>query len=260
MIGSDKVFSPRTHRYVGPQKKTAELAPISLSCRTPSTRTCSACPSAMGCLPSRLEARRRCASCPTRSARSSSPSAGACRRPCRRTPSGSHAAQVASSSSRIPSTDAVSSLSTDRERNISVRSPCRKGRPFVRCHLTDNSDDIRGIFFAACRRIDVTCRQHIWKGASVARRHSVARLDEFIGPKACGPPAGDGGTITPILVGLALEQVSLSLLARMLELVDKMVSNTIARKGVRVRVPLRAPGLPQRLRVLPPVAASGAPS
>ncbi len=58
-----------------------------------------------------------------------------------------------------------------------------KNTPYPRYHFTNNSDDIRGIFVAACRRIGVECRHNNWKNVSVARRASVARLDEFIGPQ-----------------------------------------------------------------------------
>lgn len=56
-----------------------------------------------------------------------------------------------------------------------------KGHAYPRYHFTNNSDDIRGIFVAACRRRGIDCRHNNWKTVSVARRGSVARLDEFIG-------------------------------------------------------------------------------
>lgn len=55
--------------------------------------------------------------------------------------------------------------------------------PYPRYHFSNNSDDIRGIFVAACQRIGVAVRHHNARNLSVARRSSVARLDEFIGPK-----------------------------------------------------------------------------
>ncbi|HVC14621.1 MAG TPA: hypothetical protein VND62_07155 [Acidimicrobiales bacterium] len=57
------------------------------------------------------------------------------------------------------------------------------GTAYPRYHFSNNSDDIRGIFVAACHRIGVTCRHNNWKEVSVARRASVAQLDEFIGSK-----------------------------------------------------------------------------
>lgn len=57
------------------------------------------------------------------------------------------------------------------------------GAPYPRYHFCNNSDDIRGIFVAACGRIGVACRHNNWNTVSVARRGSVARLDQFIGPK-----------------------------------------------------------------------------
>jgi hypothetical protein len=45
------------------------------------------------------------------------------------------------------------------------------------------SDDIRAIFCAACDRLGIEWRLNKWNSVSIARRDSVARLDEFIGPK-----------------------------------------------------------------------------
>jgi hypothetical protein len=57
------------------------------------------------------------------------------------------------------------------------------GTDYPRYHFTNHSDDIRGIFAEACRRVGVECRPNNRWNLSVARRASVARLDEFIGPK-----------------------------------------------------------------------------
>lgn len=46
------------------------------------------------------------------------------------------------------------------------------------------SDDIRALFCAACDQLGVRYTFNRWKEVSIARRESVARLDEFIGPKA----------------------------------------------------------------------------
>jgi hypothetical protein len=60
-----------------------------------------------------------------------------------------------------------------------------KGRDYAypRYQFSNRSDDIRGLFTEVCDLIDVEwCRWGRWH-ISVARRESVARLDEFIGPK-----------------------------------------------------------------------------
>jgi hypothetical protein len=57
------------------------------------------------------------------------------------------------------------------------------GTAYPRYHFSNRSDDIREIFAEACRRLGIACRPHNRWSLSVARRESVARLDEFIGPK-----------------------------------------------------------------------------
>jgi hypothetical protein len=55
---------------------------------------------------------------------------------------------------------------------------------YPRYNFTNRSDDIRRIFCDACDLLGVEWRvMNAWN-ISVARRASVARLDEFIGPKA----------------------------------------------------------------------------
>jgi len=49
--------------------------------------------------------------------------------------------------------------------------------------FTNVSSDIRGIFGRACDALGVKWRPHNRYSLSVARRGSVALLDEFIGPK-----------------------------------------------------------------------------
>jgi hypothetical protein len=55
---------------------------------------------------------------------------------------------------------------------------------YSRYMFTNKSEDIRTLFVEACGRLDVECRQMNELTISVARRESVARLDEFIGPKS----------------------------------------------------------------------------
>lgn len=58
------------------------------------------------------------------------------------------------------------------------------GTAYPRYHFSNRSDEIREIFAEACRRLGIACRPNSRWQLSVARRASVARLDEFIGPKA----------------------------------------------------------------------------
>ena len=55
--------------------------------------------------------------------------------------------------------------------------------PYPRYHFSNTSADIRQIFGDACDAIGVEWRHNNAKTISVARRASVAILDEFIGPK-----------------------------------------------------------------------------
>ena len=55
---------------------------------------------------------------------------------------------------------------------------------YPRYFFTNHSDDIRELFTWACGLIGVDCRPNNRWNISVARRASVAVLDEFIGPKS----------------------------------------------------------------------------
>jgi hypothetical protein len=57
------------------------------------------------------------------------------------------------------------------------------GTPYPRYHFTNVSADIRGIFGRACDQLGVAWRANNRWSLSVARRGSVALLDEFVGPK-----------------------------------------------------------------------------
>jgi hypothetical protein len=59
-----------------------------------------------------------------------------------------------------------------------------KAYEYPRYNFTNASDDIRGLFTSTCDQLGVEWRQMNQRNISVARRASVARLDEFIGPKA----------------------------------------------------------------------------
>jgi hypothetical protein len=57
------------------------------------------------------------------------------------------------------------------------------GKDYPRYFFTQVSDDIRGIFCEACGQLGIHYTQNNWKTISIAQAPSVARLDEFIGPK-----------------------------------------------------------------------------
>jgi hypothetical protein len=54
---------------------------------------------------------------------------------------------------------------------------------YVRYEFSNRSDDIKRIFCEACDALGVQWRVMNRDSISVARRASVASLDEFIGPK-----------------------------------------------------------------------------
>jgi hypothetical protein len=57
------------------------------------------------------------------------------------------------------------------------------GTPYPRYHFSNVSADIRGIFGRACDQLGIEWRPNNPWNLSVARRASVALLDEFVGPK-----------------------------------------------------------------------------
>jgi hypothetical protein len=57
------------------------------------------------------------------------------------------------------------------------------GTPYPRYHFSNVSADIRGIFGRACDQLGIEWRPNNKANLSVARRGSVALLDEFVGPK-----------------------------------------------------------------------------
>jgi hypothetical protein len=64
-----------------------------------------------------------------------------------------------------------------------IRHP-KKPYAYPRYQFSNRSDDIRALFCWACDLLGIEWRvMNAWN-ISVARRESVARLDEFIGPKA----------------------------------------------------------------------------
>jgi hypothetical protein len=57
------------------------------------------------------------------------------------------------------------------------------GTPYPRYHFSNVSSDIKGIFGRACDALGIEWRPHNRRSLSVARRGSVALLDQFVGPK-----------------------------------------------------------------------------
>jgi hypothetical protein len=57
------------------------------------------------------------------------------------------------------------------------------GTPYPRYHFSNVSADIKGIFGRACDALGIEWRPHNQRSLSVARRGSVALLDQFVGPK-----------------------------------------------------------------------------
>jgi hypothetical protein len=55
---------------------------------------------------------------------------------------------------------------------------------YPRYNFTSASDDIRGLFTSTCDLLGIEWRRMNARNISVARRASVARMDEFIGPKS----------------------------------------------------------------------------
>jgi hypothetical protein len=57
------------------------------------------------------------------------------------------------------------------------------GTPYPRYHFSNASADIRALFGYACDLLGVDWRPNNARNLSVARRDSVKKLDEFVGPK-----------------------------------------------------------------------------
>jgi len=53
----------------------------------------------------------------------------------------------------------------------------------LRYFFKNESDDIRYLFIDACARLGVDARHNTRNSVSVARRESVAVLEEIVGPK-----------------------------------------------------------------------------
>ena len=74
-------------------------------------------------------------------------------------------------------------IHSDGSRHINRIKHPKRTYEYVRYEFSNRSDDIKGIFCDACDALGVQWRVMNRDSISVARRASVARLDEFIGPK-----------------------------------------------------------------------------
>ena len=74
-------------------------------------------------------------------------------------------------------------IHSDGSRHINRIKHPKRTYAYVRYEFSNRSDDIERIFCEACDALGVQWRVMNRASISVARRASVARLDEFIGPK-----------------------------------------------------------------------------
>ena len=75
-------------------------------------------------------------------------------------------------------------IHSDGCRSLNIIHHPKKTYSYPRYQFSNRSDDIRGIFCDACDLLGIECRVMNRWNISVARRESVARMDEFVGPKA----------------------------------------------------------------------------
>jgi hypothetical protein len=75
-------------------------------------------------------------------------------------------------------------IHSDGYRGMNPVTSHGKRYEYPRYQFCNASCDIRDIFYAACRHIGVEARRMNERNISIAKRQHVARLDEFIGPKA----------------------------------------------------------------------------
>ena len=59
-----------------------------------------------------------------------------------------------------------------------------RGVRSVRYHFSNRSDDIRGLFCSTLDELGIPWTRPRWFEVAVYRKAAVARLDEFVGPKA----------------------------------------------------------------------------
>jgi len=83
----------------------------------------------------------------------------------------------------------VNEATEDFIRGLIESDGCRvvandRGVRSVRYHFSNRSDDIRGLFCAALDELGIPWTRPRWFEVAVYRKAAVARLDEFVGPKA----------------------------------------------------------------------------
>ena len=74
-------------------------------------------------------------------------------------------------------------IHSDGDRHLNTIRHPKKIYRYPRYGFTNRSDDIKQIFCTVCDLLGIAWRVMNAKTISVARRESVARMDEFIGPK-----------------------------------------------------------------------------
>jgi hypothetical protein len=74
-------------------------------------------------------------------------------------------------------------IHSDGSRHLNAIRHPKKTYRYSRYEFTNKSEDIKRVFCCACDLLGIEWRVMNAKAISVAKRDSVARLDEFIGPK-----------------------------------------------------------------------------
>jgi hypothetical protein len=78
---------------------------------------------------------------------------------------------------------------------LNVVSRCTRSRSFPpattricsaypRYFFSQVSTDIQELFRQTCGKLGIECANNRWNSISVARRHSVAKVDAIVGPKS----------------------------------------------------------------------------
>jgi hypothetical protein len=74
-------------------------------------------------------------------------------------------------------------IHSDGCRSLNTVRGAKKMYSYSRYTFSNRSEDIRDLFTASCDQLGIEWRQMNRWNISIARRESVARLDEFVGPK-----------------------------------------------------------------------------
>lgn len=74
-------------------------------------------------------------------------------------------------------------IHSDGTRIIAIERKGKYERHAPRYAFSNMSDDIRGLFTAACDRVGVQYTRPSFKQVAIYRQASVSLLDEFVGPK-----------------------------------------------------------------------------